>query len=177
MSTEITIQTPRFQCRHVFTDGRRCGSPALRTQNFCYFHHTSRAPIQDAPTRKRRQSTFQLPNPADLSERSGIQHTIGLILRRIATNEVDPRRAGLLLYGLQIASLNLGKSKPPTGSADIVDDITIDPPAPPSPPKPPSSNPKNGSSPPSPSSSRSSTKKKKPKTTKNRAAGRILLEL
>ena len=62
MSTEITIQTPRFQCRHVFTDGRRCGSPALRTQNFCYFHHTSRRPIQDAPTRKRRQSSSPGPH-------------------------------------------------------------------------------------------------------------------
>ena len=127
MSTEITIETPRYQCRHVFTDGRRCGSPALRTQNFCYFHHTSRRPIQDAPTRKRRQSTFALPTPADLSERSGIQHTIGLILSRIASNEVDPRRAGLLLYGLQIASLNLGKAKPTADSTETVDDLTLDP--------------------------------------------------
>jgi len=127
MSTEITIETPRFQCRHVFTDGRRCGSPALRSQNFCYYHHTSRIPIQDAPTRKRRQATFEIPNPADLSERSGIQHTIGLILRRIASNDVDPRRAGLLLYGLQIASLNLGKQKPPKQAPETVDDVTLDP--------------------------------------------------
>src|SRR5579864_2827730 len=107
----ITSETEQFQCRHIFTDGRRCGSPAIRgpegTESFCYFHHNSRRPIQDAPTRKRRQSRFTLPNPED---RSAIQQSIGEVLRRIASNEIDPRRAGLLLYGLQIASLNLPRT-------------------------------------------------------------------
>jgi hypothetical protein len=26
-------------CHHLFPDSHRCGSPALRGQNFCYFHH------------------------------------------------------------------------------------------------------------------------------------------
>ena len=51
------MQTPkRFQCRHIFTDGHRCGSPTLlvethdatlpdRThEDFCYYHHTTRRP-------------------------------------------------------------------------------------------------------------------------------------
>src|SRR5258708_40196450 len=44
------------------------------------------------------------PLPED---RSAIQRSIGEVLLRIARNEIDPKRAGLLLYGLQIASLNL----------------------------------------------------------------------
>ena len=26
-------------CNHLFPDQHRCGSPALRGQAFCYFHH------------------------------------------------------------------------------------------------------------------------------------------
>jgi hypothetical protein len=31
--TEITIK--RYLCRHIHTTGRRCGSPALRGEQFC----------------------------------------------------------------------------------------------------------------------------------------------
>ena len=118
----------QFQCRHIFADGRRCGSPAIRgpegADSFCYFHHNSRRPIQDAPARRRRQSRFSLPNPED---RSAIQQSIGEVLRRIASNEIDPRRAGLLLYGLQIASLNLPKPNPSERPSSIVSEVTLDP--------------------------------------------------
>ena len=30
------------ECRHIFTGGRKCQSPALREQNFCYFHANTR---------------------------------------------------------------------------------------------------------------------------------------
>ena len=35
IDTELDTETEapkRYQCRHIFTDGRRCGSPALRNQ-------------------------------------------------------------------------------------------------------------------------------------------------
>jgi hypothetical protein len=132
MNPELTApdNETRFQCRHIFTDGHRCGSPALRgpegPESFCYYHHNSRRPIQHEPTRKRRQSRFTLPNPCELSDRSGIQASIGEVLRRIASNEIDPRRAGLLLYGLQIASLNLPKSTPREQAAEPVSEVTHD---------------------------------------------------
>jgi hypothetical protein len=40
--TDTTIK--RFLCRHIHTSGRRCGSPALRGEPFCYHHHTTRRP-------------------------------------------------------------------------------------------------------------------------------------
>ena len=133
-------ESTRFQCRHLFTDGRRCGSPALRgpegLENFCYFHHSSRRPIQAANRagRLRRaaanagsQTDFALPTPGDLADRSGIQLAIGEILRRIASNELDARRAGLLLYGLQIASRNLPKSNLREEFSEPVSEITLDP--------------------------------------------------
>ena len=68
----------------------------------------------------------------DTNDRSAIQSSIGEVLQRIASNEIDPRRAGLLLYGLQIASLNLGKSQPATKTSteresETIEEITIDP--------------------------------------------------
>src|SRR5580704_16868250 len=124
-----TIETKkRYQCRHIFTDGRRCGSACLRGEELCYYHRTTRKPIADPQQRRGRRSTFDLPLPED---RSAIQQSIGEVLRRIASNNIDPRRAGLLLYGLQIASLNLpkpathhnAKSEP----AEIVEEITAHP--------------------------------------------------
>ena len=104
MNDVTKTETKRYQCRHIFTDGHRCGSICLRNEPFCYYHHTTRKP---APRQSLgRRASFDLPLPED---RSAIQSAIGQILQRIASNDLDPRRAGLLLYGLQIASLNLPK--------------------------------------------------------------------
>src|ERR1700728_605980 len=91
----------RYQCRHIFTDGHRCGSICLRGEEFCYYHHTTRKPAQNPRARRSRQSTFAIPLTAPIV-RSGLKSTIVEVLRRIASTDLDPRRAGLLLYGLQI---------------------------------------------------------------------------
>ena len=121
----------RYQCRHIFTDGHRCGSPCLRAEDFCYYHHTTRRPVLDPRQRRANQAHFDLPMPED---RAAIQLSIGEILRRIARNEIDPRRAGLLLYRLQIASTNLPRqtSKPTRNTRDEaapqpIEEITTDP--------------------------------------------------
>src|SRR5580704_14216803 len=121
-----TTETPKqYQCRHIFTDGHRCSSPCLRQEEFCYYHHTTRRPVGNPKQRRRRCSTFHLPLPED---RSAIQASIGEVLQRIAANDIDPRRAGLLLYGLQIASLNLPKPQPTTkAEPPTVEEITLDP--------------------------------------------------
>jgi hypothetical protein len=116
----------RYQCRHIFTDGHRCGSPCLRGEELCYYHHTTRKPTTGARRRRCRRSAFDLPLPED---RSAIQSSIGQVLQRIASNDIDPRRAGLLLYGLQIASLNLPRDLAPSRSAEAetVEEIILDP--------------------------------------------------
>jgi hypothetical protein len=135
--TDIEIQPPattqrRFQCRHIFTDGHRCGSPCLRHEDFCYYHHNARgrralcarSETIDLSQGEHRASPFTLPNPED---RSAIQVAIGEILNRLASNELDPRRAGLLLYGLQIASINLPHSKSATSQPGPVEDTVTHP--------------------------------------------------
>jgi hypothetical protein len=98
-----------MQCRHVFTAGHRCASPCLRHEPFCYHHHTTRRPVANPAARRRRSTTFTLP---ELEDRASIQLALGEILQRIAANDLDPKRAGHLLYGLQIAASLLPKEDP-----------------------------------------------------------------
>jgi len=124
----------REQCRHILTSGHRCQSPCLKARRaagdpethepFCYFHHTTRRPVSDLKARRARQSVFEMPL---IEDRSAIQASIGEILSRIASNDLDPRRAGLLLYGLQIASLNLPPHETRTPSAKRSGYATPDP--------------------------------------------------
>ena len=131
MHTETDVITPElkpFQCRHIKTDGLRCRSACLRHEQFCYFHHTTRAPIQNPRERKAalgRREAFSLHLVED---RSSIQLAIARILQRIAANELDTRRAGLLLYGLQIASVNLPPiDRKATTTEEPVQDTIEDP--------------------------------------------------
>ena len=130
---DITADEVLLQCRHIRPDGRRCGSPSLRARNFCYHHDLTRRPGPRQPqvntARAAKANTFTLPTPADLSERAGLQLAVGQILHKIANNEIDPRRAGLLLYGLQIASTILPKPTKAEAAiiAEIVEEVIEDP--------------------------------------------------
>jgi hypothetical protein len=122
----------RYVCRHIFTDGRRCHSPTLRggsgPEHFCYYHHTTRRPIPTMELRRRRacREPFNLPLVED---RSAIQHAIGEVIQKLAANEIDSRRASILLHGLRIATLNLPKEIPvnPHYAAPLVDEVVLDP--------------------------------------------------
>jgi hypothetical protein len=121
-----TAKPLSFQCRHILPEGRRCQAPCLRTQELCYHHHTTRKPIANPRRRRARRATFDFPV---LEDHTAIRLALGEILARIAANALDPRRAGLLLYGLQIAALTLPKLAPAKQSepSPHVEDIIIDP--------------------------------------------------
>jgi hypothetical protein len=121
--TQLDTTPRRFYCRHIFTDGHRCGAFCLRGEEFCYYHHTTRLPVHNGNERRSRSTTFILPNPEDYS---AIQSAIGEVLQRIASNDIDPRRAGLLLYGLQIASLNLNMPSPGTEPPRMIEEVVED---------------------------------------------------
>ena len=155
-----TQPEPRQHCRHIHASGHRCGSPSLRAQPFCYFHHTSRRPIPQTELDRRRghQATFAI---GSLEDRTSIQLTLAEILHRIATHDLDPRRAGLLLYGLQIAASNLPNPSPSPRKPSPTSPTTK--PTAPSPPKPntippPAKSPSNRSS----ANNGAKTKKTKP---------------
>ncbi|WP_035359594.1 hypothetical protein [Edaphobacter aggregans] len=75
----------------------------MRGEKFCYYHHDSRKPVADPQRRQARRHCFHIAPPRT---RAAIQESIEIITR-LAYNEIDPRRAGLLLYALQIATTNI----------------------------------------------------------------------
>jgi hypothetical protein len=94
------------ECRHIKTSGGKCGSPALRGQPYCYFH--ARLPNGGSNPRATRQEPSFLPLAfQSLENRGAIQHAIGEVGAALIDDRIDPRRARLLLYGLQVASGNL----------------------------------------------------------------------
>ena len=94
----------RYLCRHVFTDGHRCGSPSLRGQDLCYYHVRAR---REAPCANR-SGTFVMSR---IDDRHSVQLALYDVLSRVAGGDIEYRRGSVLLYGLQIASSNLARQE------------------------------------------------------------------
>ena len=123
-TSQPTDPTRRYRCRHIFSDGHRCGSPSLRGFDLCYYHRASRQDPPISTGRTADSAVFEMPR---IDDRSGIQLAIYNILARLASLDIDQKRAATLLYGLQIASSNLPRK--PQSSAETeptVEDVTED---------------------------------------------------
>ncbi len=82
------------QCHYIKTDGRRCGSPALRQKRFCYFHYEVN------------RSTVLLGIPP-LEDGDSIQLALTDLARFVAEDRIEQKRANSIAYILQIAAFNL----------------------------------------------------------------------
>ncbi|QMV17950.1 hypothetical protein GOB94_04020 [Granulicella sp. 5B5] len=95
-------------CNHIFADNHRCGSPALRGERFCYFHHPDRRPVANPYERRsRRGFTITVPHDAE-----SLQRALAEVMQRLAANTIDVHRASLLLYSLQLAARRLPAHTP-----------------------------------------------------------------
>jgi hypothetical protein len=96
-------QTQTPACTHIFADTHRCGSPAMRGEQHCYYHHPNRKPVAN-PYERRARRGFQLAVPDS-------PHTLRLalnqVLHRLAANQLDVHRAGQILYTLQLLAPHL----------------------------------------------------------------------
>jgi hypothetical protein len=94
-----------YKCRHIMPSGAKCGSIALKDKPYCYAH-----------TRLHRLKAAPPPSPMDnlsfqvLEDRCVIQVAITQVLNALCSGSLDPRRVGLALYGLQIASQNVDRT-------------------------------------------------------------------
>jgi hypothetical protein len=86
-------------------NGARCHSPLLRGTPYCYFHTSLHRFAAEKAQGK--QEPIELPV---LEDRSAIQVALAQVLNGLACSKLDPRRAGLFLYGLQIASQNVQRN-------------------------------------------------------------------
>jgi hypothetical protein len=97
------------RCQHIKVNGTQCGSPALRRYKFCFFHkrfQSERLALNQARAR-RRAATLDLPV---LEDANSIQVSLMQIMRLLALGHLDSKTAGLMLYALQTASLNLHRT-------------------------------------------------------------------
>src|ERR1035438_4171238 len=109
LAEPTTITQKRYKCRHIHAAGRQCGSPALRNEEFCYFHHTTRRRKKTGGFRYLDATEpFELPLVED---RVSALSAAAQLLCRIASNDLDLGRAGKLLYNLQILNALLPREK------------------------------------------------------------------
>jgi hypothetical protein len=86
------------ECRHVMPTGLHCQSPAMRGSDFCYFHVRARQMVR--PSRSR-EARIEFPAVLDSA---GIRKTNAKILQALGAGLISPRRAAVILYGLQMAT-------------------------------------------------------------------------
>jgi hypothetical protein len=86
-------------CTHIKVTGVRCGSPALRGEQFCYFH-------------QRMMRGVQIPNNARIhpvaliENEEAIQASLMEVINALARNTIDLKRAELILRALHISVKN-----------------------------------------------------------------------
>src|SRR5471030_2689858 len=83
------------RCEKVREDGTRCGSPQMKGYRYCYAHE-----------RMLQQQSHKLELSA-LEDANGIQMAIMRVQKALIDDEISEKKAGLLLYSLQMASSNL----------------------------------------------------------------------
>jgi len=93
-------------CDHLKEDGVYCDSPALRGQNFCYFHFKARARRLQAASARLKGQTCRIQLPV-LEDMHAVQASLMQVLDALADDRIDHKRAGLMLYALQQAATNL----------------------------------------------------------------------
>ena len=101
-------------CEYIRTGGKRCGSPAMRDQRFCYYHTGQ---YQAMPMTTMFMEENPHPRPGDysvagfqvpfLDDASAIQIGYMQLIHGVSHLRLDPTRARLILAALQGAAANL----------------------------------------------------------------------
>jgi hypothetical protein len=112
-------------CRHVRPNGTRCRSYALNGEPRCFWHNSLQQghlaviaspyetpPDDTGPVTHPLPAGHRAPRPLEihfpeLEDRASIQLALSMLLAALGHNLIDPRRAGAMLYGLQVASANV----------------------------------------------------------------------
>ena len=100
-------------CRHIMTSGKKCEAPALKGGHFCYYHtrlHT------DAKKTVTPMDSIEIPV---IEDHCTLQLVLAQVLKQMVNGNIDRHRAGLLLYGLQIAAQTVDRSRVPVPSMAV----------------------------------------------------------
>ena len=86
-------------CTHIKVTGVRCQAPALRGEQFCYFH-------QHAHRGVRRPAHLRLHPIALIESQESIQASLMEVINGLIRNTLDVKRAELIIRALHIAVKN-----------------------------------------------------------------------
>jgi hypothetical protein len=99
------------RCRWVRQDGTSCGSPQMRNHIYCYAHRQ----MMEA-----RALALRLPAAEDANS---IQMGLMRIQKALIDDTISTKKAGLLLYSMQLAMTNVGQT---TFGKAADDDLVMD---------------------------------------------------
>ena len=103
-----TDEAPK--CQHIKTNGTQCGSPALKDNQFCYYHQHCRPATFNYRGMYHDYSASEIHLPV-FEDVHAIQFALRQVTELIMRHKIESKEAGLILYALQIASSNLKRLK------------------------------------------------------------------
>jgi len=107
------------RCQHIKMNGTQCGSPALHSRRQCFFHERIRRERAKIAKDMSTQRRFDLPL---LEDANSVQVALMKTIQMLGSGRLDHRTAGLMLYALQTASVNLRQAN---FEADDVTEVVI----------------------------------------------------
>src|SRR5271166_4775360 len=99
-------------CQHVKVDGAFCQAPPLHGRPYCRFHLEALGRRLRIARARARCEPYHLVLPI-LEDLNSVHVARMQVMDALAAGQLDERRAGLLLYGLQGASTDLNSAAPP----------------------------------------------------------------
>jgi hypothetical protein len=108
------------RCQHVKINGTQCGSPALRRRRRCFFHDRIRREQAKIAADASAQPRLELPL---LEDANSVQVALMRVIQMLSSGRMDHKTAGLILYALQTASVNLRHAD---FEVNDVSDVVID---------------------------------------------------
>ncbi len=103
------------RCEKVREDGTVCGCPQMKGYSYCYAHERM---LQT------RSNKLELPA---LEDANGIQMAIMRVQKALIDDEISEKKAGLLLYSLQMAASNLKNTTFTDSKKDVVTEMRESP--------------------------------------------------
>jgi hypothetical protein len=109
-------QSDDHSCNDIKVTGVRCNSPALRGEQFCYFH-------QNAHRGVRRPKQSRLHPSALIEDEESIQYALMEVMNALMRNTIDLKRATLIIRALHVAVKKAARVKYNAHSRDMVTEI------------------------------------------------------